>query len=188
MNVENPKINEMSTGSYMARTQFNAEQADVTIACALDYNTAGEKFTLKVAGDRYLKLPLNYPAIDCARMLYRVMADKKAKTLNVAGNGMHTLGARNITQRQVNLWLHDVLVLVHTHWGILKLISGGQTGVDIAAAVVGPVLNIPTEINMPQGYKQRLASGLDVLQSKEELEQSIVVMQGELRDDLRDIS
>jgi len=178
-------INEMGTGSYMTRTQFNAEHADVTIACALDYSTAGEKYTLKVAGDRYLKLPLNYPAIDCARMLYKVMSDKKAKTLNVAGNGMHTLGARNITQRQVNLWLHDVLVLVHTHWGFTKLICGGQTGVDIAAAVVGPVLNIPTEINMPQGYKQRLASGLDVLQSKEALEQSIALMQAELRDDLR---
>jgi hypothetical protein len=77
------------------------------------------------------------------------------------------------------------LVLVHTHWGISKLISGGQTGVDIAAAVVGPLLNIPTEINMPQGYKQRLISGLDVLQSKEELERSIALMQAELREDLR---
>ncbi len=170
----------MSTGSYMVRTQFNAQAADVTIACAIDYHTAGERYTLKVAGDRYLKLPLSYEAIDCARMLYKRMSDTNAKSINVAGNGMHVLSQKNITQSQVILWLHDVLVLVHTHWGISKLYSGGQTGVDIAAAVVGPLLHIPTEINIPHGYKQRLESGLDVLQTKEELLQKIADMREEL--------
>jgi len=185
MSIKNLTINEMTTGSYMARTQYNAEHSDVTAACAIDYATAGEKYTLKVAGDRYIKLPLHIASIDSARSLYRFIVNKNAETLNLAGNGMHTLGARNITQRKINLWVYDVLSLVHSHYPLKKLISGGQTGVDIAAAVVGPLINLPTEINLPQGYKQRLESGLDVLQTLDELEKSIADMQLELQQDLR---
>lgn len=186
--MDNLTINEMPTGSYLTRTQFNANKSDLTVACAIEFTTQGEKYTEQVAGERYVRLMLNYPSIDSARVLYRALEKHQAQSLNVAGNGMHTLSARNITQRRVNLWLHDVLALVHAHHPINLLRSGGQTGVDIAAAVIGPMLHIPTEINFPQGYKQRLANGLDVLQSLDEITQSIEAMRQDLLTDLRDVS
>lgn len=183
--MNNLILNEMPTGSYMERTQFNVNKSDLTAACAIDFTTQGERFTEKVAGDRYIRLVLNHTSIDCARQLYRALVKHDAKTLNIAGNGMHTLSSRKITQRRVNIWLHDVLILVHAHLPLQKLMSGGQSGLDIAAAVVGPLLNIPTEINFPQGFKQRLENGIDVLQSKDDVMLSIQTMQQELLADLR---
>lgn len=183
--MENLTINELPNGSYIARTEFNANKSDLTVACAIDFTTQGEKLTEKVAGERYVRLMLNSPSIDSARVLYLALEHHKVQSLNVAGNGMFILGARQITQRRINLWLHDVLALVHAHHPIHLLRSGGQTGVDIAATVIGPMLGIPTEVNFPQGYKQRLVSGLDVLQSLEEVTQSIQSMQQDLRADLR---
>lgn len=175
----------MPTGSYLARTQFNANKSDLTVACAIDFTTQGERCTENVAGERYLRLTLNTSSLASARILYRALEKYQVQSLNVAGNGMHTLATRRISQRRVNLWLHDVLALVHAYHPIALLRSGGQTGVDIAAAVVGPKLNISTEINFPKGYKHRLADGLDVLQTLEEVTQSIELMRQDLIEDLR---
>lgn len=183
--MKNLIINEMTTGSYMERTQFNANKSDFTIACAIDYTTAGEKFTKKVAGEHYLALPLSQQALTSARQLYKALEKKESRILNLAGNSMYTLSTKHITQRRVNIWVHDVLSLVHMHLPIQSLKSGGQSGVDIAAAVVGPLLNIPTEINFPKGYKHRLASGLDVLQTLDDVMLSIEEMQLELLADLK---
>lgn len=181
-------LNTMPSGSYMVRTRHNATTSDFTVACALDFTTAGERHTKKMAGEKYLSLELNRPAIECARELYRHLVKHKAKVLNLAGNGMHVLHKKNVTQRQVNVWVHDLLVLIHAHYSLQSLKSGGQTGVDIAAAVVGPYLNIPTEINFPLGYMQRNKSGLDFMQSQEEVMQSLTEMRADLIQDLKSVS
>lgn len=43
-------ILEHKSSSYAPRTYENAAKADVTIAIAVDYNTAGERLTHKAAG------------------------------------------------------------------------------------------------------------------------------------------
>lgn len=178
----------MSTGSYMERTRHNANTSELTAACALDFTTAGERFTKKVAEERYIGLPLDKPSIECARKLYSQLVKHNAKSLNLAGNGMHTLHKKGVTQRQVNLWIHDVLALIKAHYPLQLLKSGGQTGVDIAAAVVGPYLHIPTEINFPKGYMQRNETGLDFLQTQDDVLASISTMRANLIEDLKALS
>lgn len=183
-NISYLKLNCLDTSGYAERTRFNASSSDLTVACALDFTTAGEKFTKKSAGDKYLALTLSTPSIEAARMLYRELVQRQAKTLNLAGNGIYTLSQKKVTQRRVNLWVHDLLVLIHSHYPLQKLVSGGQTGVDIAAAVVGPLINLPTEINFPKGYMQRNESGLDFMQSEEDVLSSIAIMREQLIEDL----
>ena len=45
---------------YHDRTVINASWADLTVAFAIDFGTAGERLTRKAAGDRYL--PVNIPS------------------------------------------------------------------------------------------------------------------------------
>ncbi len=181
-------IQAMASGSYMERTRYNANSSDFTVACALDFTTAGERHTKKMAGELYLGLFLDKPAIECARILYSHLVKNKAKRLNLAGNGMHALHKKDVTQRQVNLWVHDMLVLIHAHYPLQLLKSGGQTGVDISAAVVGPLLHIPTEINFPKGFMQRNEQGIDFMQSEEDVRSLIVKMQADLMEDLKSFS
>jgi len=177
-------INELSTGSYMERTRFNATTSDMTAACALDFTTAGERHTKMVADGKYVALNLSSPAIVCARILYRELVIAEAKVLNLAGNGMHILSKKNVSQRRINLWVHDVLALINAHYPI-QLKSGGQTGVDITAAVVGPLLHIQTEINFPKGFMQRNQNGIDFMQSQDEVIASIIDMRAQLVEDLK---
>ena len=46
------------SSSYAPRTQVNASSADLTVAFATDYATAGERLTMKMAGYRYVAVPL----------------------------------------------------------------------------------------------------------------------------------
>lgn len=181
-------LNTFHSSNYSMRTRHNATTSDLTVACALEFTTAGEIHTKKMAGEKYLALPLDRPAIECARALYRELVKRNAKILNLAGNGMHVLSNMGVTQRQVNVWVHDMLVLVHAHYPLQLLKSGGQTGVDIAAAVVGPYLHIPTEINFPLGFMQRNESGSDFMQSQEDVLQSIAQMRADLIQDLKTVS
>lgn len=179
-------VTQNHNGSYFTRTKANANKSDLTCAVAIDFTTKGELLTKQEAGNRYIGLNLNTPSIDCARKLYQALVQHNAKSLNLAGNGMFTLSKHKISQRRVNLWVYDMLSLIKAHYPIqIQLMSGGQTGVDIAAAVAGPLLNIETEINFPLGYKQRLPSGLDVLQTLDEVMNAVEMMQQELRDDMR---
>lgn len=188
LQINNLVINEMTNGSYLDRTRYNATKSDVTCACAIDFTTQGERATERYAEGKYLAISLSLESIVAARKLYRFMVDMKASELNLAGNGMHVLHGRKISQRRVNLWVHDMLSMVHAHYPIKKLISGGQTGVDIAAAVVGPVLFIPTEINFPKGYRQRDCNGAEISSTLDEVMQSIQKMQTELFDDIKGVN
>ena len=47
-----------SNGSYKQRTEENAKWADVTLAIAADFNTAGEKLTKTAAGKKYISIDL----------------------------------------------------------------------------------------------------------------------------------
>ena len=48
------KIIENKSSSYAPRTFANAKSADLTIAFAIDFGTAGEQLTKKAAGQRYV--------------------------------------------------------------------------------------------------------------------------------------
>ena len=163
-------ILEHSSASYAPRTYANAAKGDVTIALAIDYNTAGERLTHKAAGDKYLKLdPQNVEKIDNSRLLWHWIYPLEGRVINVAGNGIYTLQKHGIKQSHMNWYLLDILEIVHKHAPISKIVSGGQTGVDIAGGWAGVKLGIDVELLLPKGYLQRHEDGVDRYHTREEI-------------------
>lgn len=164
------EIVEHKSSSYGPRTYHNAASADVTIAIAVDYSTAGEKCTHKAAGDKYLRLQHSaYANIDLARILYLHMRKHNCKSINVAGNGIYTLSKSGLTQASINQDVYEILSTVHKHWPIEKIVSGGQTGVDLAGGVAGFKLDIPTLMTYPKGFKMRFEDKIDRDMSKQSI-------------------
>jgi hypothetical protein len=169
------EIIEHSSKSYSPRTWANASNSDVTIALAVDYSTAGEKLTHKAAGDKYLKLNFNaHSNIELARMLWKRLYGIDSPIINVAGNGIYTLIKHGLTQKYMNDCLFEILEKVHLYYPISKIISGGQTGVDIAGARAGHKLGIPVCVTLPKGLIQRHEDGVDREHTYEEIMKQIV--------------
>lgn len=149
--------------SYGPRTYQNALAADITLAFAADFNTKGELLTKKAAAGHYaaIRLDLRRPCVEAAREVYRHLKTTGARSLNIAGNGIYTLSQNGFTQPELNRWLFEVMEKVHEHLPIERIRTGGQTGVDLAGAVVGVALGIETTVMMPAGYRQRGADGRD---------------------------
>ncbi|WP_216361005.1 putative molybdenum carrier protein, partial [Comamonas thiooxydans] len=75
--------------SYVPRTEENAKSADVTVAIAVDFNTAGERLTRRAAEPRYVAVPYGIDVATAAEILSSFMREHSARTLNVAGNGIY---------------------------------------------------------------------------------------------------
>jgi hypothetical protein len=166
------------TRGYAARTQANASLADLTVAFAVDFHTAGERLTRKCAADNYLALPLDRPALENARQLYRSLRDRESRRLNIAGNGLYTLAAHRWSQAAINAYVHEVLATVHAHLPLTSIRSGGQTGVDTAGLIAGLRLGLPTTGLYPPGYLTRDASGNDHRHSPDVLRADLLAAAG----------
>jgi hypothetical protein len=164
-------IVEHASASYGPRTYHNAHVADLTAAFAVDFRTAGERLTHKAAGgaERYVALSLQDLWIDNARTLYAALQRKSATVLNVAGNGIYTLNKHDFNQEMCNEYVYHVIRKVHEHHPITKIVSGGQTGVDLAGGVVGYKLGIDAVMTLPMGFRQRHEDGVDVDHTEEEI-------------------
>lgn len=162
--------------SYPPRTYYNAKSSDVTLALAVDLNTKGEQLTHRAAGDKYIGFQLlkDTLTIDIARSLYRKLKESNAKTLNIAGNGIYTLIKHDCDQAFINQFTYEIISQVNHFYPLERIYTGGQTGVDIAGAVAGYALGIPTEVTLPEGYLQRFGDNKDVKGSKEIVEKQII--------------
>lgn len=172
--------------NYSPRTYHNAKSADLTVAIASDFNTAGEKLTHKAAGDRYVGVPIEMSPKDAAAViLYHLRnRDLKQPTINIAGNGIYTLSKQGWNQQAANLHLVHVLALVHRKHPISKIISGGQTGVDMAGIVAAHLLKIDAEATFPQGFIQRFEDGQDTCRNEADIRSEIIDMANAIRSDL----
>ncbi len=159
--------------SYSPRTYANAHGADLTVAVAVDYSTAGERLTHKAAGDRYLAIPLGGDPISAARKLFVELRKHDAHTLNVAGNGIYTLSGHGWDQEQANEWVHAMLAKVSAHWPITLVRSGGQTGIDIAGVSAAHALGLETLALLPAGFIQRYQDQIDRPHSQQEIREQI---------------
>lgn len=166
-------INEHKSASYAPRTYHNSPVADLTLAVAIDFNTAGEKLTHKAAGEKYLPISYYTDATGAARQLYRHCKRLNVKTLNIAGNGIYTFFNQGIDQVDINQKLYEIINLVHKHWHIEHIVSGGQTGVDTAGAVVAGALGIPCTLTFPKGLKMRFSDKVDVSVPEEQIRADI---------------
>lgn len=168
-------IQEHSSPKYSPRTYANAKIADLTVAFAVDFNTAGEKCTHKAAGDRYVSIDiLRASPVEAARVLWKHCRRWEVQTLNIAGNGIYTLANHDWTQDRINQYVYDVLAILTKYLPILKIVSGAQTGVDIAGLVAAYKLGIPCVGTLPKGFIQRDFSGLDREHPKEQIVNDII--------------
>lgn len=160
---------EHKSSSYAPRTYYNASQG-VTLAVAIDHNTAGERCTQKAAGNKILKVQWEqYDVIGKANNLAALMEVNSTHTINVAGNGIYTFNAHGVKQVDINQAVYDLLKACQEYRAIHKIVSGGQSGADIAGLVAGFVLGIPAEAMYPKGYKMRFKDMKDVDNDPEQI-------------------
>jgi hypothetical protein len=164
--IEFVKLVEHSSDKYPPRTYHNAKVADLTVAIAADYSSAGEKLTNKAAGEKYLRLDLDTNVVEASKILNRAIKNWNVKTLNIAGNGIYTLTKHGYTQDYVNSYIWKILCRLDYDTTLEKVVSGGQTGIDFAAGVACEINCIPCTMTFPKGYLQRFTFK-DIIQSKE---------------------
>lgn len=165
------EVIEHTSSSYAPRTYANASVGDVTVAFAVDFHTAGEKLTKKAAGTKLVSVKVQTGSVEERRKAIKDILDVwiqvEGKTMNIAGNGIYTLSKKEISQAWINKYVYTVLRIVHGNRPITRIVSGGQTGADIAGAVAAVALGIPAFITLPKGFKQRFEDGIDVEQDKD---------------------
>ncbi|MBI6882329.1 hypothetical protein [Pseudomonas putida] len=161
------KLVEHKSPKYPPRTIHNAKSADLTVAFAVDFTTYGEERTHDAAGEKYIAIDLGKDIRQAAKDLYIQCRDRDVKVLNVAGNGEYTTTEHGWNQDRINLWVYQVLALVHKHHPLEMVISGGQTGVDFAGGVAAELLGIEGIMTFPKGYLQRTVKEKALTQSEE---------------------
>lgn len=159
---------------YKPRTLRNAT-ADVTIAIAKDFFTAGEILTkTAVLNQGKCYIPHDYNNLfqrDAILNLESKMCDHLHSIgdilgiLNVAGNGIYTLqeDQEKVDDNILTLFTGLFHYLKHTP-KILR--SGGQTGIDEAALKAAVKLNIPALCLAPKGWVFRNVKGKDIADEK----------------------
>lgn len=165
---------EHTSSSYAPRTWYNAAQG-VTLAFAVDFTTAGEKLTTKAATKNGI---VHVDALTGAgelhrgaQRLYKKLRDDDCRVLNVAGNGIYTFTKHGWTQPLVNAMMSYMIETVHQYWRIDKIVSGGQSGADLAGLITADRLGIPSTGMWPKGYKMRFEDGVDILHTQEQVRQ-----------------
>ena len=171
------KFSTSKSNLYPERTKENADWSDITLALATDFNTAGEKLTKRVAGDKYIHSPLpddghDYLPYDnraayefYAKQIYEELK-KKGKIsnikLNIAGNGIYSLKGF-ATQGELNDYVTNLLKSLQSLGiTISEIRSGGQTGVDEAGIIAAQRLGIPNEVHTTANFTFRNKLGKDI--------------------------
>lgn len=163
--IKRPKLELLAHAlpDYVSRTRENAREGDVTAAFAVDFTTRGEILTERLAGKaRYVRAYFGTDISEAATALRKKLDERRAKTLNIAGNGIYTLCKDGFTQEAVNRWVLAVLREALKDYPLEHIRSGGQTGVDQAGLVAGLVLGIPVTGLYPAKFLRRLANHRDV--------------------------
>lgn len=187
LNESSPRITE-STGSYRQRTIENVSWSDVTMAFAVDSETAGEKLTRNESIKQKKFYDEGFPRgaeqldiNDIPRKVKNFINDAvginadqsyghrgkklpiKDIKLNIAGNGIYTLAKYGISQEQINNYITEYIKeLINQGVTISEIRSGGQTGVDEAGIIAAQRLGIPCSIHAPKNFIMRGTDGKDV--------------------------
>lgn len=160
-------------GGYSSRTIKNAS-ADVTIALAVDFNTAGERLTARMVDNlekTYVPIDISNGTVsteDVSRVI-NALNSVDAKSVNIAGNGIYTLKGK-YSQEQVDNIVFNLLLRVNGSPALNNKIefirSGGQTGVDEAGIKAATLLGISNLVLAPKGWVYRTEGGRDIADEK----------------------
>lgn len=159
---------------YKSRTAKNAT-ADATIAIAVDFNTAGERLTKQLVinqKNKYIAVPFKTMLHETARVVNMINTiNRNEIILNIAGNGIYTLGKyfynQDMVDELVYLFIKDIINSSELTLKIKGIRTGGQTGIDEAGAKAGVRLHIPTLVLAPKGWKFRKLDGVDIANEQE---------------------
>lgn len=159
-------IKDMPSSNYRDRTIYNCHTAGVTLAIAVDFSTAGEILTKRLAGTRYYAVPyedLKSKSIQDDFVAFLEKQRMFTRSLHVAGNGIgrfvkiYGSGFQPTLDRNVYVFLKHV----HERFPLNKIYSGGQSGVDEAGVKAGLRLGLHVEATLPRGYRMRGEDNLD---------------------------
>ena len=172
---------------YSRRTTLNAKSSDITLAFAVDFESAGERLTKKVAMPDYV--PINFGEKDLSKVFncFLAISQQSNKTdglvINIAGNGQYRFIKQGISQDQVNLFVYKVLLyLISNKIPIKQIRTGGQTGADWAGLVAAVALEVPALGYFPKGFKQKNQEGVTLEnQHKDSLISSILKQAQDLK-------
>jgi hypothetical protein len=171
--MKNITFEEHRESSYPGRTKVNAS-ADATIALAVDFDSAGERLTKSTVlqqGKKYIPIDANKLKVTPERVRYivAVLNSIKAKSLNIAGNGIFTMKGIH-TQKQIDDFTYELLKAVVESPKLktkIELIrTGGQTGFDESGAKAGSRLGIKTIVLSPKGYRHRDINSKEIYDEK----------------------
>ena len=161
-----------SSTYYQHRTLDNIKCADITIAIAVDPYTAGEKCTAKYARQEnktYRLIVINnkqLPAhmVDSTiRAAQQLSSQKNGIHINIAGNGIYTLKKFDITQKEADNIVEQIIQkLIDSKVKILSIRSGGQTGIDESGLKVADKLGIKAICLAPKGWRFRDINNTDI--------------------------
>lgn len=158
------QFQEYTETGYALRTWENAKKADLTIAFAVDFDTAGEKLTRKAAYGKYYAVNMLYTFNQAITGCLEEINRRKPTILNIAGNGIYTLYKDGlVSQEQINEYVESFLLILCTATDKRFIIrSGGQTGVDEAALKAGDKLGLETICLAPKNWMFRDITGKDI--------------------------
>lgn len=162
-------LNEHKSDSYGPRTFHNASQG-ITLAIAINFNTGGERLTTKAANGKIVHYdPTKEDYKVKARELYNMLKEHNCRVVNVAGNGIYTWSNGGYDQSYVNKEVYRILRLVNHNWKLDHVVSGGQSGADIAGLIAAAHLGIPCTGTWPKGFKMRFEDGMDIELSRDDV-------------------
>lgn len=164
-------LREHRSSNYAPRTEHNASKG-ITLAVAVDFTTAGERLTTRVACGKIVHFDARNFTSEIAgktEKLIQMLKDNDCRTVNVAGNGIYTYKQKGFTQEGVNHIVHSILKKVHEQYPLEHIVSGGQSGADLAGLIAAAHLGIPCTGMWPRGYKMRFENGVDVTHTPEQI-------------------
>lgn len=178
------RLTESDDWGYRSRTIDNIKGADITVAIAADFTTAGERLTQREAEylSKYIGIGVRFTAEHIASTIKasifkqreRTNNQSKDVTINFAGNGIQTFARHGYTQEALNKLVFDVIQSLRGWYQVTAIRSGGQTGLDHAALVAGLALGIPVHGHYPTGYRRRDVDGIDNNSTEEQIRLEII--------------
>jgi predicted NAD-dependent protein-ADP-ribosyltransferase YbiA (DUF1768 family) len=166
------KFNKVAESGYPERTKYNAQTSDITFD--FSKTSAGSGATKNYAGNKWNWVGVNNNGLMTGNKnkLANVIAENllNGKTVNIAGHGNYKSPRKGLTtsvlQSVIDNELIEVMQLVNEKIGDKtvtgKIISGGQSGFDLAGVKAANMFGIPTEVNYSGKGLYRDATGTDI--------------------------
>ena len=152
-----------SSGNHIRAVRENAREADVTLLLLADLKGKGTSLLTEAAGGHTLSLVMSRNSDNMASLLARMMKDGGYPSKGIA---LHVTGDRigrftNVTQESLNDTILNMFwSLQQDHKvTISSILTGGETGVEMASVVAGQCLGLPVSVRAAHGYSFRDTDG-----------------------------